>query len=163
MSESNGIILGIDPGLSGGLAFRYSDGDIKVERPPIFQQKITAKKKRRHIDPNGLGELLKKYSPNYAFIEKQQAMPKQGVSSTFRTGLGYGLYIGILATLLIPFTEIVAHKWKKDMVVPADKNGALLRASELMPKHAGLWPLKKDNGVAEAALLALWGERFGDL
>ncbi len=90
-------------------------------------------------------------------------MPKQGVSSTFRTGLGYGIYIGILATLLVPFTEIRARIWKQDMVVPADKDGALLRASELMPKYANLWPLKKDNGVAEAALIALWGERFGNL
>ena len=165
MSKQGNIILGIDPGLSGGLAFRYSNGDIEVEYPPIFKEKVAGKKNknRRHIDPKGLGTLLRKYSLKHAFIEKQQAMPKQGVSSTFRTGLGYGIYIGILATLLIPFTEIRARIWKQDMVVPADKDGALLRASELMPKYVNLWPLKKDNGVAEAALIALWGERFGNL
>ena len=155
-------ILGIDPGLSGGLAFRYSDGYIDAQPVPILELKIR-KTKKRVINTHALAELLKKYSPKHAFIERQQAMPKQGVSSTFRTGLGYGIYIGILATLLIPFTEVSAAKWKKDMNVPADKDGALLRASQLMPKYVNLWPLKKDNGIAEAALLALWGERFGNV
>ena len=49
MSKQNNIILGIDPGLSGGLAFRYSNGDIKVEYPPIFKEKVAGKKNRRHI------------------------------------------------------------------------------------------------------------------
>ena len=69
MSKQNNIILGIDPGLSGGLAFRYSNGDIKVEYPPIFKEKVAGKKNRRHIDPKGLGALLRKYYLKHAFIE----------------------------------------------------------------------------------------------
>jgi hypothetical protein len=43
--------------------------------------------------------------------------------------------------------------------VPAEKDGARARASQLLPQHAGHWPLKKHDGRAEAALIALYGWR----
>jgi hypothetical protein len=53
--------------------------------------------------------------------------------------------------------------WKKALGVPADKDGARARASQLMPENAWLWPLVKHDGRAEAALIAYWGIRTLDL
>jgi hypothetical protein len=43
--------------------------------------------------------------------------------------------------------------------VPAAKDGARARASQLLPGAADQWPLVKHDGRAEAALIALWGIR----
>ena len=102
-------------------------------------------------------DLFDKEKPDHVFIEKQQAMPKQGLSSTFATGFGYGIYIGLLVASRVPYTEISPVKWKKDLQVPSDKDAARKRASEILPQASELWQLKKDDGLAEAALIAYWG------
>ena len=43
--------------------------------------------------------------------------------------------------------------------MPAAKDGARARASELIRGGAAHWPLIKHDGRAEAALIALWGSR----
>jgi hypothetical protein len=48
--------------------------------------------------------------------------------------------------------------WKGALRVPKDKDAARARASALMPAHAHLWVNKSDDGVAEAALIALWAQ-----
>jgi hypothetical protein len=49
--------------------------------------------------------------------------------------------------------------WKTAMKAPKDKKAARHRASELLPGLKHLWPLAKDDGKAETALLALYAER----
>lgn len=77
------VILGVDPGLSGGLAFIDADGNLETIDMPVHRLK--------------------------------------------RNGKG--------------------------------KDGSRARASELMPRHAGQWVRVKDDGRAEAALIALHGMR----
>ncbi len=40
--------------------------------------------------------------------------------------------------------------------MPQGKDGSRLRVSELMPAYAECWRRAKDDGRAEAALIALW-------
>jgi hypothetical protein len=47
--------------------------------------------------------------------------------------------------------------------VPAEKDGARARASQLIPAGASWWPLVKHDGRAEAALIALYGSRLDAL
>jgi hypothetical protein len=43
--------------------------------------------------------------------------------------------------------------------VPKAKDAARARASQLLPQAAHQWPLKKHDGRAESALIALYGAR----
>ena len=59
--------------------------------------------------------------------------------------------------LAIPLTRVSPLTWRKALQVPRGKDGSRLRASELLPAYAELWRRRRDDGRAEAALLALWG------
>jgi hypothetical protein len=47
--------------------------------------------------------------------------------------------------------------WKRTMRVNADKDGCRARASAMWPRSSKEWALAKDDGRAEAALLAEYG------
>lgn len=153
------IICGIDPGLNGGMAFLGGEKPLCM-RVPVETYKIAGKRKK-FIDLVSIVETLSDHKPDAVFIEKQQAMPGQGVSSTFQTGFGYGLYLGVLITLGIRYHQVAPRKWKSDLKVTRDKDQARARASELMPDLSGNWQLKCEDGVAEAAMIAYWGLNCG--
>ena len=53
-------------------------------------------------------------------IEKQQSMPGQGVSSTFSTGYGFGLWIGILDHLVLEAgLRVLSYRHVRDSLLPA--------------------------------------------
>jgi len=149
------IYCGIDPGLTGGIAFLHK-GLLVADRVPVRKFKMN-KKERKYLDVGTIVAMLEKHKPDHIFIEKQQAMPGQGVSSTFMTGLGYGIYIGMFISLGYDYTEVSPRQWKKDLDVPKDKNLSRERASELYPHASHFWKLKCEDGVAEAAMIAHWG------
>lgn len=148
-------ILGIDPGLSGALAF-YDGDELIVYDVPTLNIERNGKNKRQILVP-ALVSLIDLNRPAHAYLELVGAMPGQGVSSMFQMGRGFGQIEGILMSLRIPVTYVTPQKWKKDLSVPKDKDGARMRASQLMPNFAHNWDLKKHDGRAEAALIALWG------
>ena len=156
------LICGIDPGLSGAVAL--------MEAGPSFVPKILdmptlalsrGGKNKREIDVRLLSQLIASHVPiAHAFVEQVGAMPGQGVSSVFAFGKAYGILIGVLGALGVPMTFVSPVKWKRDLGVPADKDGARARASQLLPGAADQWTRVKDSGRAESALLCLWGERY---
>lgn len=106
------LYIGIDPGLSGGLAITNKTGTIAVFPMPVLD--IGGKKE---INIKSLSNWFKSnaYGCKMVGVEIQHAMPKQGVTSMFKIGKGYGIIIGILNALDIPFTEIRANEWQKEM------------------------------------------------
>lgn len=150
------MILGIDPGLSGSLAFM--DDELLIYDIPTLNIERNGKNKRQIDLPNLLYN-LKLYPITHCYLENVHAMPGQGVSSMFQMGRGYGQIEMGLAALNIPTTYITSQVWKKSLAVPKDKDGARQRASQLMPQWAHNWPLKKHDGRAEAALIALYGKQ----
>ena len=149
-------ICGIDPGITGGISFIQNNECVIAERIPI-QSFTIGKKKRKFLDLAKIINRLEAYKPSTIFIEKQQAMPSQVVSSTFKTGFNYGLYIGTFASRGYSYVEVTPRKWKTDLQVSANKDEARQRASELMPMAEEYWRLKCEDGVAESALIAYWG------
>ena len=63
----------------------------------------------------------------------------------------------IIAALAIPVTFVRSVTWRRAFTVLAGKDGSRLRASELLPAYAERFRRKRDDGRAEAALMALWG------
>lgn len=148
------MICGIDPGLKGGIAFIH-EGIVLGVRTPVI--KVA---KKNYLNVGEIVALLMQHKPDHIYIEKQQAMPRQGVSSTFRTGFGYGVYLGLIIALGIEHTEVTARQWKKDLCVPADKEGARMIATGLFPYASSQWEKKCEDGVAEAAMIAHWGASY---
>jgi len=156
------VVCGIDPGLSGAIALIAAEGEpnaATVFDMPVFLLSRAGRNKRE-IDAYGLARLLAEHYPiGHAFVEQVGARPGQGTSSMFAFGKAVGIVIGILAANGIPTTAVSPHEWKKTLRVPADKDGARARASQLLPAAAHQWGRAKDSGRAEAALIALWGLR----
>lgn len=155
--EKKDCILGIDPGMKGALACYCDDADLWVRDVPTFKDT-----RGNQIDlyqcVHCLNEAMKIYNITMAYIEQVHAMPKQGVSSMFKFGKVCGALEGIVASAGIPMTSVTPQKWKKELSVPKHKDAARQRASELMPNHAYLWKRVKDDGRAEASLIAYYGK-----
>jgi crossover junction endodeoxyribonuclease RuvC len=115
------------------------------------------KMKRRQISEFWLADLLRLYEPDCAWIERVHALPKQGVTSSFSFGLSYGLVRGVLAALSVPVSLVTPQEWKKSFRLGASKNEARVIAARLFPANSGSFTRAKDDGRAEAALLALFG------
>jgi len=157
------LFVGIDPGLSGAVSFRSGD-DMSVEPMPTL--KISkGKGARRILDLNALARLIDSGTKNasrvHVFIERVASMPKQGVASMFAFGETYGAIKGIIAAHFLPVTLVTPVTWKSKLKVSSNKDDARYRASQLMPRHAHLWPRHKDDGLAEAALIAFYGQNYG--
>ena len=155
------IVLGIDPGLSGALALYDPHLDeLAVHDVPVHELTRNGKNKRE-VDVQSLVDLvtdLAKDRPD-VFLENSTPMPGQGAASTFAFGKTFGIIYGVCAAHKLVIHRVAPAKWKRDLAVPKDKDGARARASQLLPSHSRWWPLKKHDGRAEAALLALWGAR----
>jgi hypothetical protein len=148
---------GIDPGLTGAVAVLDATGAlVALHDTPTLTLRV-ARGTRHTYDVPGMVALLGPYAGAglHVLIEESQAMPGQGVRSTFSTGYGYGLWLGILAALQVPYTPVRPAVWKKACGLGKDKEQARLRAQQLFPgadlRH------KKHHGRSEALLLAWWG------
>lgn len=142
-------IMGLDPGASGAVAFYYPDKPqlISAYDVPLIEKRINSA---------ALYDLIRNYAPDLAVVEIVHAMPKQGVSSSFNFGMSYGVALGVIGSLKIPVTHVSPAKWKRYFCLSADKEEARALAVDKWPGSLH-FRRKKDNGRAEAALLALYG------
>jgi len=121
-----GLYIGIDPGLHGSVAAVSDTGAvIKLVDTPITQVKYGKKNKNVYVESE-MVSILSSLNVDGAHlaIEKQFPMRGQGVSSTFSTGYGFGLWVGIATALKIPFELITSQRWKKVMMEGAAKEKA---------------------------------------
>lgn len=158
------LYVGIDPGVTGAIA--ALDGDTGVIE--IFDMPTVATGRRRASELNlpELARIIDSISGGdnrivRAALERAQPMPKQGVVSVFTYGETYGAIRAMLASYFIPYSTVRPADWKKSLEVPREKDAARARASELLPRGAAYWPLKKHHNRAEAALLALYAKEGG--
>jgi len=141
-------IAAFDPGSSSGaVAFLYAPylDTMAAEDLPVANGQI---------DGATLTARLKQMNPDVAVIERVAAMPRQGVSSTFKFGTAFGIIQGVVAGLGIPAHFVAPGKWKRHFGLTAEKEESRARALQLWPARSELFSRKKDHGRAEAALLA---------
>lgn len=147
------MLVGIDPGLSGAVAWLSDHGHlIEVRDLPVAKANG-----KSELMPAALADLLRERMPIHAFVERVAARPGAGVSGMFNFGRGYGQIEGVLAALGVPVTLVTPAKWKAALRIPADKSAARLRAAQLWPGLAGTFSRVKDDGRAEASLIGLYG------
>ena len=147
-------IIGIDPGLSGACAVLEEGKFTTFFDTPIF--KVGSKKE---YNINEMAKFLSSHITASVFIEKQLPIPRQSSQSTFKTGYGFGLWVGIITTLNLPYTIVHPKTWKKKMLkdMPKEKDASRSRAIQLFPNTADHLNLKKHHDRAEALLLAEYG------
>ena len=155
-------ILGIDPGLDGGLALLRDDGSA------MTCVMTAVGEGRRELDLARVAYHLVMWTPQHVIIEAQQSMPKQGVASSFRIGLNYGQLVGLVRGLGLALTVVRPQQWQKVMLAGAPKTGGTKAAAAVVASR--LWPgidwrassrcKGPHDGMVDAALIAEYGRRM---
>lgn len=144
-------IVGIDPGLSGGIAI-WSGGNLsEAFAMPV----IKGAGLNLHQIANALD------NADLVVIEKATAMPGQGVTSMFSFGLVYGVLQGLCAGKKIPFEIVTPQSWKKQILAGTqkDKAAAIDYCTRNYP-NISLIPegcRKPRDGIADAICILLYG------
>jgi crossover junction endodeoxyribonuclease RuvC len=84
---------------------------------------------------------------------------KRSAATAFQAGCNWGIAYGVTAAQYVPLEMVAPAHWKRDMRVSAAKDSSLARIKQILPQHAGFFARQKDEGRAEAALIALYAER----
>jgi crossover junction endodeoxyribonuclease RuvC len=107
-------VLGIDPGLSGGLCILNTNGIVDLIKMPITTR---PHRKGNYIDLNGIYDFICKYNINTTliegiFIERQFLLRSQGMSSGSKTMYQSGLLYGLCFNKCTYLDEINAKDWQ---------------------------------------------------
>lgn len=140
--------IGIDPGVSGGIAFIWDRGYHAVKMPETPQELA-------HLLRSEAGD----GNPRWAYVERVASSPKMGVVSAFTFGRGYGTILGVLAALQIPYDLVTPTVWQKAMgcLTRGDKNVSKGKAAAMFPT------LKVTHALADALLIAEYARRMRGL
>ena len=149
------MIVGIDPGVHGSICFLGQDGKIvELADMPSIEIKV-GKTYRNRVSPQGLADMFKPWvGIEMVVIESVGGITGQSASAAFTFGHGCGLVQGVVVGLGLPIAMMPAQRWKKAAGLPKDKGAARMRAQQLWPLQAKLFARAKDDGRAEAALIA---------
>jgi hypothetical protein len=140
------LYIGIDPGLSGGIAFIPTlGGDPWAHKMPETDRDL--------IDL--LSDAISLAEPR-AVLELVHSSPQMGVKSAFTFGEGYGRLQAVLTALRVPYERVRPQAWQKAMgcLTKGDKNVSKRRAQELFPT------LKVTHATADALLIAEYNRRM---
>jgi crossover junction endodeoxyribonuclease RuvC len=156
MNQVRFLTIGIDPGLSGAIAFLADGQFADVHDMPTMGR---GKGNNKQVDPYRMvailrgAPMMRRGALVTCRLEEVHAMPGQGLTSTFGFGRSFGVAQGVLAALGYPVTLVSPEKWKRDMgLIGAEKDASRQRAMKYF-RSAPL-QLKKHDGRAEALLLA---------
>lgn len=148
---TNQCYIGVDPGQNGGIATIDEEGADTVRMPSTDQDIYNLLVELRYLSP---------YC--HAILEKVHSMPKQGVASSFKFGVNYGIVRMALTAAGIPFEEVTPQRWQKVLGIPHRnkletpsewKNRLKAKAQQLFPS------VKITLATADALLLAEYCRR----
>ena len=146
------MILGIDPGLDGGIAIISGSHIELLETIPTEKKTGFIK---RQVDAQKLSNILRVYPISVCYLEKVASRPGQGVGSVFSFGDTYGAIRGVLGALGIPTYYVLPQTWKKALII-SSKEDSLKASKDLFPSVSFK---KKDHNIAEALLIAYYGQK----
>ena len=149
-------IIGIDPGLSGGIAIL---DDLKIY--DIFDMPIMSegKKNKNQLNSAQLVNIINKHvlkkENTFVIVEQVSAMQGQGVTSMFNFGQTFGSIKGICAALGLPIFYVRPAKWKKHFeLINSSKDASRTKVIEMYPYISSRLTKKKDVNKADAILIA---------
>ena len=149
------IVVGIDPGKSGGLVEIHS----KNKKCSLHKCPRTTQ---------GMASLLRtaKHSafiddlPILVAIEKVHAFPTDARSAAFKFGMNYGMWLGIIGALSVPVIEIAPQTWMKSYAplpkVKQERKREIKKIATEIFSEVYSNKNKITYAVSDAALIALW-------
>jgi len=157
------IIIGVDPGLTGGIALlfpaaraMFSETDeIRLFAIPVVGKEIDFKTLRLALDVE---------RPVHVFLERAQAWPKMASRACFNYGASYWGVQAICACLKIPCTLVPPAKWHRALIVGRDGNPKMRALQTVMRLFPDVDLIigkgkKPHQGVVDALLIAHYGQR----
>jgi len=169
------IILGVDPGFGGALAWisvvTPTAGNpvppapriLAVHPMPLAAPSVMLPSSRPEISAACLSRLVScNPRPAIVVLERVGSSPDMGVESAFRFGEGYGLLRGVFSMAGIPVRNAYPSVWKPSLGLSRDKDDSRAMAGKIFPSHAHLFKkgVKSSADMAEAVLLAYYGRQF---
>lgn len=140
------MIAGIDPGSKGAIALLYPDF-AEVHDMPILGKEVNGAE---------VAAIFEQFPPEHIWLEQINPFG-MGRTSAFNFGRGYGILQGVIQTLKIPYTLVTPQKWKKTYGRGKDKAHSRQLATRLFPALSDQFKRVKDDGRAEAVLIAKYG------
>ena len=154
------IVIGIDPGKSGGIVV-INDGENTNNSPMAEMHKCPP-------SPIDMASILRN-ARNTAWvqqdkivvaIEKVWAFPTDARSAAFKFGVNYGKWLGVIGSLNLPLMEVPPKVWMSSYApVPKDKKERkeyLKNTCITIYKDMFLYKDRITYAVSDAALIALW-------
>jgi crossover junction endodeoxyribonuclease RuvC len=154
------IIAGIDPGKTGALAISYPDGYVEVFDVPKI--KLRGKEVPAWMDWHATWTAaLAIACVDQIVIEDVSARPGQGVTSMFTFGRTLGFVHALAVASGASIHTVTPSVWKGKLgLLNSDKGASREKAKALYPRSVDLLGRVKDDGRAEAILLAHYGRKF---
>ena len=170
--------IGIDPGKTAGAIIVYKDGKILHKQvTPTLGTEIDTKEILKFLAP------FRNRNDVHAVMEKLHGMPNQKLSVIWVLGKHYGILEALLIGLQIPYSQVTPQVWQKEMwqgtkvqwknqkskgvskQVKDTKMTSIIALKKLLPtadltKGTARSHVPHD-GVCDATLLAMYGERKG--
>lgn len=146
-------VVGVDPGLTGGIALSHDGFILELDDMPVHDHKVDARDAHR---------IIQRMDPDLIVLEEVHAMPKNGSKAAFSMGDSYAVIRTIAAIEGIPLHRVLPIRWKDHFSLRGKNKDASRRlATEMFPHHADKFKRVRDDGRAEAALIAAYGfERY---
>jgi hypothetical protein len=142
------IFAAIDPGAVHAAIAVFHDGT------PVFVDDLRTV--NGMIDSTAFAHALEDMRVERIVVESVHAMPLQGLSSTFKFGMGVGIIHGVAGALRLPLTLVTPRQWKSYHSLTSDKEVARQLAIRKWPDHNRHLDRKKDADRAEALLIGDW-------
>lgn len=152
-------VAGMDPGQKGALAALSATGELAVLPMPLLGKEPCVR---------SVKEFLLRFEIKHVFIEHSQAIPgKVSSSASFRFGMGFGILIGVVAGMSLPYTLVKPRIWQGVMFKGTDadlspKERSFVAAIRHFPTERFLASercKKPHDGMTDASLIAGYGLR----
>ena len=102
------IVVGIDPGMSGGLSYISDKNLITYSFKDQTFSEIAEEISILSLNKNAVR----------VYLEKVHSMPMQGVASSFKFGMNYGFIQGCLTSLGLSYELVTPQLWQKTLNIP---------------------------------------------
>ncbi|POA83658.1 hypothetical protein C1882_18075 [Pseudomonas sp. FW305-E2] len=156
-------ILGIDPGLSGGLSIIDEQFNLIacIQMPTCF---VDGKKRR--VDPRPVFDFIELHKPELAVVELVGARPGQGVTSMFSFGDAFGAVRAVAECLCPTVRYSRPQEWRgyqslsglsKEQI--AEVAFEVFQAEQIYGKPRGGKRAVRD-GISDSLMIAKYGVRF---
>lgn len=148
-------IVGVDPGCYGALALLIDGRLERVADMPIVKIR-RGRSDKAEIEGFGLAALLCEMAPDIVCVEQVGGVTGQSASAAFNFGRAAGAPEYQAIAFGIRVERAAPQVWKRGLKLNSGKDAARAAAMRLFPKNAEYFRRKKDDGRAEAALIAYW-------